>query len=125
MTRARPRHRPAPALALLTTPRRPIRWPSRAAVSCSSSGSASAPASRAARCSRPLGGREAWAAPPVGPNEGILLIVGMYGGNDGFNTLVPFTDGNYYAQHGSLAIPGAADAAAQRSSRAQPAAHLR
>jgi uncharacterized protein (DUF1501 family) len=54
-----------------------------------------------------MGGRETWAAPPVGPNEGILLIVGMYGGNDGFNTLVPFTDSNYYAQHGSLAIPGA------------------
>ena len=31
----------------------------------------------------------------------------MYGGNDGFNTLVPFTDSNYYAQHGSLAIPAA------------------
>ena len=54
-----------------------------------------------------LGGRETWAAPPVGSNEGILLIVGMYGGNDGFNTLVPFTDSNYYAQHGSLAIPAA------------------
>lgn len=54
-----------------------------------------------------LGGRETWAAPPVGANEGILLIVGMYGGNDGFNTLVPFTDSNYYAQHGSLAIPAA------------------
>ena len=53
-----------------------------------------------------LGGRETWAAPPVGPNDGILLIVGMYGGNDGFNTLVPFTDSSYYAQHGSLAIPG-------------------
>ena len=54
-----------------------------------------------------LGGRETWAAPPVGSNEGILLIVGMYGGNDGFNTVVPFTDSNYYAQHGSLAIPAA------------------
>ena len=54
-----------------------------------------------------LGGRETWAAPPVGPNEGILLIVGMYGGNDGFNTVVPFTDSSYYAQHGALAIPGA------------------
>ena len=31
----------------------------------------------------------------------------MYGGNDGFNTLVPFTDSNYYTQHGSLAIPAA------------------
>ncbi|HWM18422.1 MAG TPA: DUF1501 domain-containing protein [Ilumatobacteraceae bacterium] len=54
-----------------------------------------------------LGGRDSWAAPPVGPNDGILLIVGMYGGNDGFNTVVPFNDSSYYAQHGSLAIPGA------------------
>ena len=31
----------------------------------------------------------------------------MYGGNDGFNTLVPFNDSSYYAQHGTLAVPGA------------------
>src|SRR5262245_35276475 len=30
----------------------------------------------------------------------------MFGGNDGLNTVVPFNDGLYYQQHGSLAIPG-------------------
>jgi uncharacterized protein (DUF1501 family) len=40
----------------------------------------------------------AWAAGAVGPNDGILVIVGMYGGNDGLNTVVPITDPNYYDQ---------------------------
>jgi uncharacterized protein (DUF1501 family) len=48
----------------------------------------------------------AWAAGPVGPTDGILLVIGMYGGNDGLNTVVPFNDPNYYEMHGSLAIPG-------------------
>lgn len=49
----------------------------------------------------------AWAAGPVGTNDGILVVIGMFGGNDGLNTVVPFTDGNYYAQHGALALqPG-------------------
>ncbi len=46
----------------------------------------------------------AWATGPIGPNDGILIVLGMYGGNDGLNTVVPFNDGNYYDQHGSLAI---------------------
>ena len=72
---------------------------------------------------RSLGGQETWAAPPVGPNEGILLIVGMYGGNDGFNTLVPFTDSSYYTQHGSLAIPGAETLPLNGRVGPQPTAH--
>lgn len=48
----------------------------------------------------------AWAAGPVGPNDGILVVIGMFGGNDGLNTVVPINDGNYYDQHGALAIPG-------------------
>ena len=49
----------------------------------------------------------AWALGPVGPDEGILLVIGMYGGNDGLNTVVPTNDGLYRDQHGSLAIaPG-------------------
>jgi uncharacterized protein (DUF1501 family) len=49
----------------------------------------------------------AWAAGPVGTNDGILVVIGMFGGNDGLNTVVPFDDGNYYAQHGGLALqPG-------------------
>lgn len=50
-------------------------------------------------------GRPAWAAGPVGPTDGILVVIGMFGGNDGLNTVVPFNDGNYYDMHGSLAIP--------------------
>ena len=48
----------------------------------------------------------AWAAGPIGPNDGVLIVLGMFGGNDGLNTVVPFTDGNYQTQHGSLALRG-------------------
>lgn len=51
-------------------------------------------------------GRPAWAAGPVGPTDGILVVIGMYGGNDGFNTVVPIDDADYATMHGSLAIPG-------------------
>jgi uncharacterized protein (DUF1501 family) len=47
---------------------------------------------------------EAWAGAPIGPNDGILITVLMYGGNDGLNTVVPYTNGLYYSQRGSLAI---------------------
>jgi uncharacterized protein (DUF1501 family) len=50
-------------------------------------------------CHRPV-----WAAPPTGAGDGILLVITMFGGNDGLNTVVPISDGNYYQQHGSLAI---------------------
>ncbi len=56
----------------------------------------------------PGGAPLSWAAGPVGPTDGILLVIGMYGGNDGLNTVVPFNDGNYYDMHGGLAIPGSA-----------------
>ena len=55
-----------------------------------------------------------WAVGPVAPDQGILVVIGMFGGNDGLNTVVPFTDGNYYEQRTvtrpngeviSLAIP--------------------
>jgi uncharacterized protein (DUF1501 family) len=50
----------------------------------------------------------AWAAGPAGPNGGVLIVLGMFGGNDGLNTVVPIDDGHYYTQHGSLAVaPGA------------------
>ncbi len=49
----------------------------------------------------------AWALGPVGPNDGILVVIGMYGGNDGLNTIVP-TGGSHYGpyhdQRGALAI---------------------
>lgn len=47
----------------------------------------------------------AWAAGPIEPGEGILLLIGLHGGNDGLNTVVPITDGRYYDQHGALAVP--------------------
>jgi uncharacterized protein (DUF1501 family) len=49
----------------------------------------------------------AWALGPIGPTDGILVVIGMYGGNDGLNTVVPINDSRYYDQHGSLAVPGA------------------
>jgi uncharacterized protein (DUF1501 family) len=45
------------------------------------------------------------AASPLSPSDSILVVIGMYGGNDGLNTVVPYTDGDYYAQHGGQAVP--------------------
>lgn len=54
-----------------------------------------------------IGGHDptAWAAPPVGDDQGVLVVICMFGGNDGLNTIVPVNDGNYYTQHGVLSIP--------------------
>ena len=53
----------------------------------------------------PLIGRlQAFAAPPVGPRDGILVLIQMSGGNDGLNTLCPIGDGRYYDLRGDLAI---------------------
>lgn len=49
----------------------------------------------------------AWAAGPVGPTDGILVVIGMYGGNNGLNTVVPTGDPRYYEMHGPLAVPAA------------------
>jgi len=46
----------------------------------------------------------AWAAGPIGANDGILVVIGMYGGNDGLNMVAPITDPNYATQRGSLAL---------------------
>ena len=48
---------------------------------------------------------EAWAGTPVGPNEGILVLLGQFGGSDGLNIVVPYTNSLYYQQHGDIAIP--------------------
>lgn len=50
---------------------------------------------------------DAWAGAPIGPTDGILVLVGFFGGIDGLNTVVPYTNGLYYQQHGSIAIPPA------------------
>ena len=41
---------------------------------------------------------------PAGPNDGVLIVIGMFGGNDGLNTVVPVNDQLYYGQHRNLAI---------------------
>ncbi len=47
-----------------------------------------------------------WAAGPIGPTDGVLVVIGMYGGNDGLNTVVPYDDPRYHEMHGSLALDG-------------------
>ena len=51
------------------------------------------------------GGGSAFAGPPLGPTDRILVLVELDGGNDGLSTLVPFTDGNYYSLRRNLAVP--------------------
>ncbi len=48
--------------------------------------------------------RQAWAAPPIGARDGILILIGMYGGNDGMNTVIPTANSEYYAKRGAVAI---------------------
>ena len=48
---------------------------------------------------------EAWAGTPVGPNDGILIVITLYGGLDGLNALVPYGDSTYYARRSNIAIP--------------------
>lgn len=49
--------------------------------------------------------RDAFAGPALGSNEGVLLLLTHYGGNDGLNTVVPYTNNRYFSQRGQLAIP--------------------
>jgi len=42
---------------------------------------------------------------PGMPNERILVVLQLGGGNDGINTVVPFGDDNYYRLRKTLAIP--------------------
>ncbi len=44
------------------------------------------------------------AATPLGPNEGVLVLLTMAGGNDGLSTFVPIADGAYYDARRNLAI---------------------
>ena len=44
------------------------------------------------------------AATPVGPDEGILVVIHMGGGNDGLNFVPPRNDGTYRDLRGSIAI---------------------
>src|SRR4051794_9658616 len=49
--------------------------------------------------------REAFGAGPLGANQGVLVIVGMYGGNDGLNTVVPYSNGKYHDYRANIAVP--------------------
>ena len=41
---------------------------------------------------------------PLSPNTPILVIVTLYGGNDGLNTVVPFTDSTYQRSRANIAL---------------------
>ncbi|HEY0519522.1 MAG TPA: DUF1501 domain-containing protein [Ilumatobacteraceae bacterium] len=43
---------------------------------------------------------EAFAGTPIGAHDGILINIVLYGGNDGLNTVVPYTNGRYYDVRG-------------------------
>lgn len=51
----------------------------------------------------------AFAASPIGAHDGIVVNIVLYGGNDGLNTVVPYTNPTYYAirgpANGNVAIP--------------------
>lgn len=49
--------------------------------------------------------RQAWAAAALPANQGVLVLIGMYGGNDGLNTVVPYTNPKYTAYRSNIAIP--------------------
>ena len=67
-------------------------------------GALAGPASSLLDLSLPGLDPSAWAAGPAGPNDGVLIVIGMFGGNDGLNTVIPINDQRYYAQHRGLAI---------------------
>lgn len=48
----------------------------------------------------------AWALGPVGANDGILVVVTLFGGNDGMNTVVPLQDDDYFVQRGKGQFKG-------------------
>ena len=54
-----------------------------------------------------LPGADAWATAPIGPRDGVLILLMLPGGNDGLNTVVPTENGVYYSKRGALAIPAA------------------
>jgi uncharacterized protein (DUF1501 family) len=41
---------------------------------------------------------------PIASNDGIVVLIGMYGGNDGINTVVPYANPDYARRRGALAL---------------------
>ena len=54
---------------------------------------------------------DAFAATPIGAHDGIVVNIVLYGGNDGLNTVIPYTNSRYYEirgpANGNVAIPAA------------------
>lgn len=46
---------------------------------------------------------------PLRAGEGILVLVGMYGGNDGMNTVVPYASADYARRRANLALANTLD----------------
>ena len=46
---------------------------------------------------------QAFAAPPVGDHEGILVTINLAGGNDGLNMVIPYADPHYAPLRSSTA----------------------
>ncbi|MFM8563827.1 MAG: DUF1501 domain-containing protein [Acidimicrobiia bacterium] len=46
---------------------------------------------------------------PLLPGEGVLILVGMYGGNDGMNTVVPYASADYARRRSNIALTGTHD----------------
>jgi uncharacterized protein (DUF1501 family) len=52
-----------------------------------------------------LSSLKAFAAPPVGANDGIVIMITLDGGNDGLNTFIPYTWSAYHQLRPTIAIP--------------------
>jgi uncharacterized protein (DUF1501 family) len=50
---------------------------------------------------------EAFASPPIGPSDGVLVVIQMGGGNDGLDTFIPVGDPRYYALRATANYPAA------------------
>jgi uncharacterized protein (DUF1501 family) len=93
------------ALGITTTVAVPVIGSSIGAPGASASNSNSSQRASAALAS--AAGAKA-AAPPASNGNGILVMITLYGGNDGLNTVVPYSDAAYQAGRADLALRDAA-----------------